>query len=324
MEGGAAALWETRSPTITAVVAAYNAEAWIGEALEAILAQTRPPDEVVVVDDGSTDGTPQELERFAGLIRVVSQANGGCPAAFNRAFREATGDWVAMCGADDIWEPDKLARQAEAVRSHPEVDVLFGDALIFGLADGTYANPPGVGVLDGARLRNALYRENIICAPTVMIRRALFEQLGPYVEKFGADDYEYWMRCLRDGAVFFYEPSVLIRYRRHEANLSSGLLWMQQCSHKVHQWNADQIEDSGLVRDVLASDQFKIGRSLIDAGRPDEAKVAFRGSLRHRRSLRAAAWVALLELPPAVRTHTGRALVRLSRSLAAAEAGRSA
>jgi glycosyltransferase involved in cell wall biosynthesis len=304
-------------PTITAVVAAYNAEAWIAETLDAILGQTRPPDEVVVVDDGSTDATAEILEGYADRVRLVQRANGGCPAAFNTAFANATGDYVAMCGADDIWEPRKLEWQAQALAEHPELDVLFGGAEFFGLTDGSYASPPGVGVLDGGALRDALYRENVIAAPTIMIRRSLFERLGPFVEKFGADDLEYWMRCLRDGAVFYYDPRVVLRYRRHDSNLSTKLLWMRECSHDVHRWYADQMEDRTIVRDVLSQDLFKIGRHLVDEGRPREARAAFRGSLRHKPSARALAWALVLGLPEGVRRRAGDALVRLSRTLAA-------
>jgi glycosyltransferase involved in cell wall biosynthesis len=302
------------TPTITAVVAAYNSEDWIGESLEAIIGQTRPPDEIVVVDDGSTDSTPAVLERFGAAIRVVRQPNGGCPAAFNRAFREATGDYVAMCAADDVWEPQKLEWQAEAIAAHPDVDVLFGDAIVFGLVDGRYANPPGVGMLDNTALRNALYRENLICAPTIVIRRDLFERLGPFVEDFGADDYEYWMRCLRAGAKFHYDPRVLIRYRRHESNLSSRMLWMQRCSHDVHSWYADSIDDRDLVQDTLASDLFKIGRSLVDEGDPRAARKAFSDSLRHRVDARALAWLAVLSLPAPARQRAGSGLVALKRA----------
>lgn len=299
------------NPTITAVVAAYNAEQWIDESLEAILAQTRPPDEVVVVNDGSTDGTAEVLDRFGGAIRVVSQPNGGCPAAFNRAFREATGDYVAMCAADDVWEPRKLEWQAEALAAHPAVDVLFGNAIVFGLVDGHYASPPGVGVLDGKALQHALYQENLICAPTIMIRRELFQRLGPFVENFGADDYEYWMRCLRVDATFFYDPRVLIRYRRHDSNLSSRLLWMQRCSHDVHSWYADSIGDRRLVAETLASDLFKIGRSLVDEGESPGARQAFRDSLSHRVDARALAWFAVLSLPTGAARQAGKGLVAL-------------
>jgi glycosyltransferase involved in cell wall biosynthesis len=308
--------------SITAVVAAYNAELWIGEALEAILGQTRPPEEIVVVNDGSTDGTARVLERFAGAVRVVHQPNGGCPAAFNRAFGEARGDFVAMCGADDVWEPRKLEWQAEAIAAHPEIDVLFGDARVIGehrpagLANDLYTEGVPAGVLEGGMLRDALYRGNFICAPSIAIRRSLFERLGPFIEDYGADDYEYWMRCLRVGASFFYDERALLSYRRHESNLSSRLLWMAQCSHDVHRRYADFIEDRALVREVLADDLFRIARGLVDEGRPGEAGGAFRSSLRYRLDPRALAWIAILALPDAMRERTGSKFVHLSRTLA--------
>lgn len=313
-------------PTITAVVAAYNAESWIGEALEAILGQTRPAEEVVVVDDGSTDGTARVLERFGDAIRIVRRPNGGCPAAFNTAFAEARGEFVAMCGADDVWEPHKLEWQAETIAAHPEVDVLFGDARVIGehrpaglandrLTDDLYTEGIPAGVLDGGLLRDVLYRGNFICAPSIAIRRSLFERLGPFVEDYGADDYEYWMRCLRAGARFFYDARPLLSYRRHESNLSSRLLWMAQCSHDVHRRYADFVEDRALVREILADDLFRIARGLVDEGRPREAGGAFRASLRYRIDARALAWIAILALPDAARARTGSTFVRMSRAL---------
>src|SRR6476619_6144156 len=106
---------EKPEPTVTVAVAAYQAEQFIAQTLESILAQTRPPDEVIVVEDGSTDGTPGVLERFADRIRIIRQANSGCAASFNTAFRHARCDYVAECGADDLWEPTKLERQVAAL-----------------------------------------------------------------------------------------------------------------------------------------------------------------------------------------------------------------
>ena len=296
-------------------MAAYNAESWIGESLDAILAQTRPPDQIIVVDDGSTDDTPRELERYADSIQIVHQANAGCPAAFNRAIAEATCDYVALCGSDDVWMPDKLEWQSAAIAEQPDVDVLFGDAQLFGLSDERYARPPGEGRLDNGALLDALYRLNLICAPSAMIRRSLFERLGPFVEDFGADDYEYWMRCLRDGAVFYYDPRVLVGYRRHDRNLSSRLLWMSQCCHDVHVWYADLIEDRDLVKDTFAGDLFKIARGHIDEDNPADARRAFRSSARQRASARTLVWLAVLALPAPVRRRCSAALIRLSRFL---------
>jgi glycosyltransferase involved in cell wall biosynthesis len=311
-------------PSISAVLAAYQAEEWIAEALESILGQTRPPEEVVVVDDGSTDGTARELERFAGKIRVVRQSNRGCPAAFNVAFAEARGDFVAMCGADDVWKPQKLEWQLQAVEAQPQADVLFGHARLFGRIECEHGRPPGVGMLDSGAFRDALYRECCVCASSVLIRRSLFERLGPFVEDFGADDWEYWFRCLRAGARFYYDPRPLLSWRQHESNLTRRTDWMDECAAQVRRWYAADVSDS-----ALAWDRFRTGRKLVDKGDPRAAQRAFAQSLRYGRgnvvsaaNARALVWVAILGLPAGARDHLGRAFTDASRALDALRGGR--
>jgi glycosyltransferase involved in cell wall biosynthesis len=311
-------------PTITAVVAAYQAERWIAQALESILSQTRPPDEVVVVDDGSTDGTARELERFADRVRIIRQPNGGCPAAFNTAFREARGDFVALCGSDDIWEPRKLEWQEEAIRAHREVDVLFGHAVLIGRIEGEYSLPPGVGLLDGAALKDALYKECCICAPSVMIRRSLFVGLGPFIEDFGADEYEYWFRCLRAEARFYYDPRPLLSWRQHDNNLTQQTGWMDECARQVRSWYAADVTDR-----AIADDHFRTGRRLIDEQRPRDARQAFRRSISYRggdisspATARALVWLAILGLPAGVREWAARTLTEVSRAIDEQRGGR--
>ena len=318
-------------PTISAVVAAYQAEDWIGEALDSILGQTHAPDEVVVVDDGSTDGTAAVLAGYGDRIRVVRQANGGCPAAFNTAFRHATSDFVALCGADDIWEPRKLEWQLATIVAHPEVDFLFGHAEMFGRIEEDHLRPAGRGLLDGRAFAEELFGANAVCAPSMVIRRARFEALGPFWEDFGADDYEYWFRGLRAGAAFFYDERTLLRYRQHDSNLSAKRLWMDECLCRVRLEYERDLADRAVVDAVLARELFKLGRQLADAGRAGEARQAFRGALRHGRrgashaaNARAAVWVGLLSLPAAVRARVERAAVAATRAVDAATGGREA
>jgi glycosyltransferase involved in cell wall biosynthesis len=304
-------------------VAAYQAEEWIAEALESILGQTRPPHEVVVVDDGSTDGTACELERFADRVRIIRQPNGGCPAAFNTAFRAAAGDFVALCGSDDVWRPDKLEWQAQAIQAHAEADVLFGHAELIGCREGEYPRPAGVGLLDNGVLADELYRECVLCAPSVVIRRSLFERLGPFVENFGADDYEYWFRCLRAGARFYYDPRPLLSWRQHENNLTQQTGWMDESARQVREWYAADVSER-----AIAEDHFRSGRQLVDAGRPREARQSFARALRLRgdipvgASARALVWVAILSMPARARGLVGRALTGLSRAVDSLRGGR--
>lgn len=311
----------TRTPRVTAVVAVYNAEQWIGATLEAILSQTHPPDEVVVVDDGSTDGSAAELVRFGEAIRVVRQTNGGCPAAFNRGFAEARGDYLAMCGADDIWEPTKLERQVAALTERPEIDVAFGGARIFGLGNDYFQRPPATGILDSGLFLQTLYRRNIICASSVLIRRSLYEALGPFVERcdderFACDDYDYWIRALAAGAVFFYDPRVHVNYRRHAANATNNQLWMYRSQARMHRWHADKAGSDSLVRAVLARDLFMIARAEVNLGERRRARSTFVKSLQLKFMPRALAFVLVLSLPERQARQTVELLAGIRRFLA--------
>jgi glycosyltransferase involved in cell wall biosynthesis len=308
-------------PSISVVIGAYQAERFVAESLESILGQTRPPDEIVVVDDGSTDGTAAELEKFADRIRVVFQRNSGCPAAFNTAFREARGDFVALCGADDIWEPQKLEWQAEAILAHPDADVLFGHAVLFGRIEAEQIRPPGTGMLDSNPFRDALFRDNCVCAPTVLIRRSLFERLGPFVEQFGADDYEYWFRCLRAGARFYYDPRPLVRWRMHEGNLSARMAWMEECSHRVRRWYEGDVTDPTVVSEAVVPVLSKIARRLVDDGRLEEARQTYREVLHYARgkttfgNTKVLAWVFVLGLPVGPRARAVALLLDYRRAV---------
>ena len=96
------------APRVSVVIPAYNAAAYLRRALHSVLAQTVPAHEIIVVDDGSEDGTADYVERTFPMVRVLRQPNGGPGAARNRGVREASGDWIGLWDADDMWLPEKL------------------------------------------------------------------------------------------------------------------------------------------------------------------------------------------------------------------------
>lgn len=304
-----------KSQTISAVIPVYNAEEYIAGCLTAILSQTRPPDEIVVVDDGSTDATQDELARFRGDIRVVKQANRGVAGAMNRCFNESRGEYVAKCDADDIWESDKLERQVEALLIHPEIDIAFSGARFFGLTEGPRTLYPEAGVLEPRDLMRRLFRANFVCASSTLVRRSLYQQLGPFVEGLACEDYDYWLRALRAGAVFFYDPKVLVRYRAHEQQVSANMQRMCEADYLVHGWHSDLVEDLRLVRKVQARDLSNIARALSGQNRTREARAVFLSSLRRRPTLRALAWVLVLSAPDRYSLRLADRLVSIKRRL---------
>jgi glycosyltransferase involved in cell wall biosynthesis len=286
-------------PSISVVIPAFNAGRWIGETLEAVLGQTRQPEEVIVVDDGSTDDTFEQASRFNDRARLVRQANKGAPGAYNRGFAEATADYVAMCPADDIWTADKLAGQTRLLVSHPAADIVFGRAREFGIAEAPVPPPPRPGRYGGREMFELLYEENVIPAPTALVRRELHERLGRFREDLYGEDYEFWLRAAAAGAEFLYEDRVVVSLRKHGGNLSSQALPMWTMQYDVHRHYADQVDDATHAARVLARDLKVVGRCKLGLGEVEGAHEAFRGSIGHRPSLGALGWYAVTGAPGA-------------------------
>ena len=287
-------------PTISVVVPAYNEELYIAEALDAVFAQTLGPLEVIVVDDGSTDGTVEIVRRYSDRVRLIQQENRGCPDAFDSGFREAAGEFVALCPADDIWEPRKLEWQREVLARNAGVDVAFGAAERFGLATGDHVRPARDGVLDGAWFAQAMYPENLIADPSAVVRRSLYLELGGY-EPLVGEDYEFWMRALASGATFYFDPRPLVRLREHGGNLSYRGLEIWETKHLVHQRYADLAADPELVRRTLAHDLLMIGYCRAALGRSSDARRSFRASLGTRLSPLSLAAAVAMSVPGVAR-----------------------
>ncbi len=302
-------------PTISAVVRAYNAEPYIAATVEAILSQTLPPDEVIVVDDGSTDGTLDVLLRFEKEIRLVRQRNQGCAGALNAGFAHARCDFAAVCDADDIWEPTKLECQVDALAQHPEIDVAFTGACVFGQLDETFVEyvgatspPPGI-IGDRRAFARTLYRANMICASAVLVRLTLQRKLGPFAEL--NEDYEFWLRAVKAGALFYYDPRVLVRCRRHEGNISLGRAAMCEAACALHRQHRDVVDSPWLVRQVLAANLFQLALAQLENGRYDAARQALWASIRQWPTAQRLAWAGVIATPERYR----RPLVESIRSL---------
>ncbi len=191
------------STRVSVVVPVYNGESFIGEALASVFAQTRPADEVFVVDDGSSDGTPNILAQCSG-IEILRQDNRGAGVARNSAIERSTGDLLAFLDADDLWLPDKLEVQRGALDATPECQAVFGHVQQFGLgvqADKEAAPMPGY-------------------IPSAMvIRREAFLSVGmfdtdPSVPEFA----EWFLRAKENGLKMRMLPQVVARRRLHSGN----------------------------------------------------------------------------------------------------------
>lgn len=197
---------------ISVIIPAWNAEAHLAEALESVLAQELPADEIIVVNDGATDGTAAIASRYAerGVV-LLSRENGGCAAALNTGLAAASGDAYAFLDADDLWRPEKLRLQAAELREQPELEGVFSHVQGFASPD-----------LD-AELRAR------ICVPaaplegihkgTLLIQASAFHRIGPFDERVRTGDFvEWYLRAQEKGLRYRVLPQVLYLRRYHAGN----------------------------------------------------------------------------------------------------------
>ena len=216
---------------ISVVVPAYNHERFIGEALDSALGQSLPPLEIVVVDDGSTDGTAAAVARCAesdARVRLVSQRNRGSHAAINRAIAESSGDWIAILNSDDRYAPNRLERLAAFCDGRFDFavsEVRLIDASGAPLSDPAHwlnaklddfrAHARAMGPVDGL-----LYGNYTVSTSNFFMRRTLYEAIGPLRHFRHIVDWDYALRAaLHAPQRFGYlADEVLLDYRLHGGN----------------------------------------------------------------------------------------------------------
>ncbi len=210
-----------RAPTFSVVVAAYQAETTVAEAVDSALAQTLPPLEVVVCDDGSTDGTAAVLARYDAPVRVVRRENGGEAAAKNTAVAAARGDYVVVLDADDVFDPRRLEALAWLARQRPDLDVLTTDAFVE--VGGTLARQayhPGWTFPVADQRREILTRNFVLGLAAV--RRERWLEAGGFDESIArATDWDFWLRLVLAGSQVGLVDVPLARYRLAPGSLSS-------------------------------------------------------------------------------------------------------
>ena len=198
-------------PLLSVMIGAYNAAPYLGEAIESVLAQDYEPVELIVVDDGSTDGTAEVARSFAD-VTVVSQENGGNGAARNRAVENASGELYAFLDADDRFTPGKLRLQKDALDADPGLDMVFGHVREF--------LSPELDEETRASLRPPAADPMPWTAPNLMlIRRDSFHRVGPFTTAVRVGvTVDWFARAQEAGLRHTILPEVVLERRLHTQN----------------------------------------------------------------------------------------------------------
>jgi len=210
-----------RPPLVSVVIPAFDAEAFVGAAVESALAQTHPRVEVIVVDDGSTDATLEALEPYRGRITVVEQPNAGPARARNRGIEEANGALVAFLDADDLWLPTKLEKQVARFAAEPELGLVTTGAESFGRAHAVDLEKKRERLFGLDDVARAVLLRSGVATPTVMVPRRVLEETGGFDEelRIGEDDH-LWIRIAARYRIAMVDE-VLVRVRKTGGSLTS-------------------------------------------------------------------------------------------------------
>ena len=298
---------------VSIVIPTYNARAFLPDALESALAQTYTNCEIIIIDDGSTDGTGDLVaECYGERVRYVFQANGGASDARNHGLRVARGELVQLLDADDVLHPEKVARGVAIFEQQPETVLVYTDYDEM-LVDGHTVIPTEHPIRPGGDVLCTLYRDNVVAHSTVLMRRQAALDVGGYDTNLViGEDWDLWLRLAAHGHTFHYIPERLVRYRQTPGGLHTDRVHMSEQRLAVIQ-KARHYPRRAHCLDDAAYDRMESGRwhrlalAYWEVERRAAARRALRAAIALHPSLlrRVYIWLSYV-LPMHMATRLGR------------------
>jgi glycosyltransferase involved in cell wall biosynthesis len=277
-----------KKPLVSVIIPTYNSADYIEEALESVFEQTFQDFEIIVIDDGSTDGTGEILKKYGERVKYLFQENGGPASARNRGIRIARGEYIAFLDADDLWVSTKLEKQVSLFHQRKHLGMVttgacsFDEKGVFG-----YSTDKRKTLMVGDIARNIFLRSNI-GTPTVMVRKEVFDSIGFFEENIRqAEDDNMWIRITAHYDVELIDEA-LIKIRNHPGRMTlnkSELLKSVQTSIQLLRTKYGDTVKKKIEKAVpikISHVQFSIGYSHYENGNYREARKAFIKGAYHR------------------------------------------
>jgi glycosyltransferase involved in cell wall biosynthesis len=246
-------------PLVSAAIITHNRAHYLEDAMSSVLSQSCGDLELIVVDDGSTDGTPDLVDRYDDRrIRYVRQERRGKAASRNRAVELAQGELIAFCDSDDWWVPRRLERQLAALERSPHVGMVHGQVELVDedgrpLPEQTAAHRAIFSAAHRNGATYASYAFRCCClSSAILVRREVFETVGLYDCELPIEDYDFYLRLVLDFDVLFLDGPPLAEYRMHEEKTGDQVLGAGQIrtaeKHLALLEERDGIPDAQLAR----------------------------------------------------------------------------
>lgn len=220
-------------PLVSVVIATYNQAEYLGYTIESVLNQTYPSIELIVVDDGSTDSTPDVAARFSGRITYIRQANAERGAARNRGLAEARGEFIAFLDSDDEWYPDKIACDLQRFEQAPTTGLVYSDVESID-STGTTLHRIQRPACEG-RVTKQILEANFVSIGAHLARTAPVRAIAGFIEDrrlSGSEDWVLWVQ-LSTTVDFAYLPCASARIRTHPGNTMSNAKAMERAMNRA-------------------------------------------------------------------------------------------
>jgi len=293
---------------ISVVIPTYNSSAYLEDALDSVLTQTRAVSEVIVVDDGSIDDTKKIVGNYVAIypdrVKYFYQKNKGPAAARNKGIEEACGNYIAFLDSDDVWLPEKIEKQTLLFKNH-DYAMVYCDMkhevdgrIVFN----SYLKEKNYKLFGSGSLYNSLLKENFIFTPTVIVKKEVFEDIGYFDEAYRiCEDYHMWLRIAKHYKIGFLNEPLVVR-KRHNSNitedkylyLNSGIKLFEELIRA----NSHDREAKRFIEEGLHERFFNLGYYFWDKARFPLARENFLKAISYKKTdLKAASYFALSHLP---------------------------
>jgi len=255
--------------SISVIIPTYNRARILARALNSVLKQDYPFHEIIVIDDGSDENTPQVIQEDFPSVKLILQQNRGVSAARNRGIFAATGEWIALLDSDDCWFPDKLSEQVEGLKCNPKHVICHTNEIW--IHNGKMRNPMKKHAKKGGELFHHCLPQCTISPSTVMIKRSLFDEIGYFDETLPVcEDYDLWLRICVRYPVFYIDTPLSTKYGGHKDQLSTQY------------WGMDRFRIQALDKLLKTNELKGVNRALVCEILSKKCKILIKGAVKHQ------------------------------------------
>ena len=260
---------------ISVVIPSYNRKEFLKRSIDSAINQTKKPFEIIVVDDGSTDGTETMIKSDYDFVKFIKQKNKGVSAARNIGIEVSIGEWICFLDSDDEWKKDKLEKQINAMKSNPGYKFFHSNEIW--IKNGLRINQKKKHKKYGGDIFDKCLDMCRISPSSVMINKTIFDEVGNFNEDLAVcEDYELWLRVCDKYRVFFIDEPLIIKYGGHQGQLSYSIESIENHRIKALEYlilgNLKRENKSYAIQMLLSKLNIYL-QGLVKRGKNDEIAV---------------------------------------------------